>query len=688
MGLLSTIGAASGRAFGFTRSVITTATDAFFNRVTLLLPGNGTNGAQNNTFLDSSANAFTITRNGNTTQGTFTPFSATGWGNFFNGSTDYLSNLSNALVTSSTTTFTVEVWVYLTANPPANGNGISAMCSLDGQPTGPTNYLSFGPMDDRKLKLFWFDGAVKNANGATALNLNTWNHIACVVNSNAIQFYVNGVADTMSGTTTLTNRSGSQNNFSIGSSSAGYITGYLSNFRVTTTAVYTTGFNPSTVPLTAITNTRILTCQSNRFVDNSTNAFSLTVNGTPSVQAVAPFAPQFQYTPTVIGGSGFFDGSGDYLTTPSDAALSFGTGDFSEEFWIYLTTTPATFQRPLQYSDDRDNIVVESGNFNFFDGSASTISAATTGQWFHLCVTRVSGTLRGFVNGRLGFTRSGTYNSGTRSLALGATSGGANPLGGYTSNYRIVKGGIPSAYSTSSTTVGAQIFTPPTAPFTGSESLTAGSVSLLLNFTNAGITDATSKNVLETVGNAQISTSVVKYGSGSMAFDGSGDYLIAPDSENFRLGTGNFTIEFWINASASGTYNQVIGTLTSGTEEGTWRIGNRFNSTNSIYFARGTGSGFNEIVYTVNVNDGVWHHVACVRNNGVIFMYVDGVAQTASSGSTSIAGTCSSANRLWVGYNGRDNAYLTGYLDDVRVTKGIARYTANFTPPTAALPLQ
>jgi len=55
--------------------------DPYFNYTTLLLPGNGTNGAQNNTFVDSSTNAFTITRNGNTTQGTFSPFSQTGWSN-------------------------------------------------------------------------------------------------------------------------------------------------------------------------------------------------------------------------------------------------------------------------------------------------------------------------------------------------------------------------------------------------------------------------------------------------------------------------------------------------------------------------------------------------------------------------------------------------------------------------------
>ena len=69
--------------------------DPYFEYTTLLLPGNGTNGAQNNTFLDSSTNNFTITRNGNTTQGTFSPFSQTGWGNYFDGTGDYLTATNN-----------------------------------------------------------------------------------------------------------------------------------------------------------------------------------------------------------------------------------------------------------------------------------------------------------------------------------------------------------------------------------------------------------------------------------------------------------------------------------------------------------------------------------------------------------------------------------------------------------------
>ena len=76
----------SARRYNILNSIYTGGADPYFEYTTLLLSGNGTNGAQNNTFLDGSTNNFTITRNGNATQGTFSPFSQTGWGNYFNGS--------------------------------------------------------------------------------------------------------------------------------------------------------------------------------------------------------------------------------------------------------------------------------------------------------------------------------------------------------------------------------------------------------------------------------------------------------------------------------------------------------------------------------------------------------------------------------------------------------------------------
>jgi hypothetical protein len=87
--------------------------DAFFNQTVLLLHGDGTNGAQNNTFIDGSSNNLTITRNGNTTQGTFTPFSAEAgkWSASLVGSSDGLTSTSNAAFGFGSGDFTIEFWV-------------------------------------------------------------------------------------------------------------------------------------------------------------------------------------------------------------------------------------------------------------------------------------------------------------------------------------------------------------------------------------------------------------------------------------------------------------------------------------------------------------------------------------------------------------------------------------------------
>jgi hypothetical protein len=276
-----------------------------------------------------------------------------------------------------------------------------------------------------------------------------------------------------------------------------------------------------------------------------------------------------------------------------------------------------------------------------------------------------------FLNGieNASFSDNTNYEAATDRPIIG-TNGYRTDLShfsGYMSNFRIVKG----------TAVYTSAFTPPSAPVTA-----ISGTSLLLNATNAGIFDSATINNMETVGNAQVSTVQSKFGGSSLYLDGSGDYLQAPYNDAFQFGTGDFTVEFWINSAASGSYNQVVGTLVSGTENGTWRIGTRFNSLNNLYFARGNGSGFDEFNIAANANDGAWHHVACTRSSGLVRLFLDGTVVSSST----ISGTCTSANPLRVGYNQRDTVYVNGYIDDLRITKGVARYTANFTAPTQAFP--
>ena len=241
----------------------------------LLLHGDGANGANNNTFLDSSTNNFTITRNGNTTQGTFSPFSQPNgyWSNYI-GDANYLSVANNSAFQFGTGNFTVEGWFYL----PAMSGSYDPLFTVGSYTDGILLRYAVTSSDN-----LYIGGSYWNAPFLNSPPLGQWCHIALVKNgtgSNNVQLYLNGVSVlTVTSSYNLTPTGGVY----IGAQShalSDNFNGYISNFRIVKgTAVYTSNFTVPTSPLTAITNTSLLTCQSNRFIDNSTNAFAITKIG-------------------------------------------------------------------------------------------------------------------------------------------------------------------------------------------------------------------------------------------------------------------------------------------------------------------------------------------------------------------------------------------------------------------------
>ena len=662
------------------------ATDAQFNYVTMLLHGDGTNGAQNNTFVDSSTNNFTITRNGNTTQGTFSPYGSN-WSNYFDGSGDYLQAGTSANLALGSGDFTIEGWFFCTGY---NG-GAALYSTINTYPssTGLLFYIS-------NLGVYTIDVNGTILTGSGTATLNTWVHYAVVRNSNTITIYINGSSiGTVSSSTNYSDQYAVIGRTGAGSAS-NYFLGYISNTRmVKGTAVYTSSFIPSTTPLTAITNTQLLTCQSNRFIDTSSNAFTITKNGDTSVQRFSPFSPTSAYSTSVIGGSGYFDGSGDYLTASQNAAFNFGTGAFTVEAWVYITASNGTNQRIIGLGDGaigggpytgwsfNINNNLSTINWYRYDGTETDLSASytfKTNTWYHIVAVRNgSSNLSMFVNGTRVYNNTGssiTYsnvNSDPLYVGLtydGAGGGGNKFFNGYMASARIVAGS--AVYDPSSSTL-----TIPTAPPTA-----ITNTSFLLNYTNAGILDNAMMNDLETVGNAQISTSVKKYGTGSLAFDGSGDYLTIPSSPNLGFGSGDFTVEAWVYLTAN------IANAAGG-----YLIDFRGGSTNN--FALGfigdssvtkmyefVGSGGASATGTATVTLNTWNHVAYVRNGTTVTMYLNGTANGTMTSSYSQGSTSAIISARYTGAT----EYITGYIDDLRITKGVARYTANFTAPTAAFP--
>jgi len=651
--------------------VVPATLDPQFNYVTMLLHGDGTNGGQNNTFLDSSTNNFSITRNGNTTQGSFSPYGSN-WSNYFlSSASSYLNFGNQASLHLGSGSYTVEMWVYKNANT-------AYMTACGDFAAGSTNTFQI-LADGTGTKLGWYDGA-SNAFTITSVSsipTNTWTHVAFVRNSTTLTLYINGVSDV---STTLSTNYNTSTSFFVGQTpelSAGrYWDGYISNFRVVKgTAVYTSNFTPSTTPLTAITNTSLLTCQSNSFKDNSTNNFTATVNGTPSVQRFNPFGTSTAYSTSVIGGSGYFDGSGDYLTTTMTGGL--GSGDFTVEIWVYATsiynyiTWFATTRDANGFScgTDANGALVwvngVGGTTRKWDGATTAGNIIRVNSWNHVAFVRSSNAMRVYLNGVATVTAgsassvSDTANYSNTNLSVGQlVAGGENPTG-YLCDGRITTSAL---YTTT--------FTPPTAPLTA-----VSGVRLLNNYTNGAIFDNAMMNDLETVGNAQISTSVKKYGTGSLYFDGTGDGLFTVSTPNLVFGTGDFTVEFWINLAANlVSFAKIVQMGTTGDAftietQSTTNILTVTNFTSTVYFGSSTA-----------LTTGSWIHVAATRASGTLRLFQNGTLVGSAANTVNFT---SSGTGVYIGQSSLGTG-INGYIDDLRITKGYARYTANFTAPTAA----
>jgi len=658
-------------------STASVATDEYFNLVSLLLPGTGTNGAQNNTFLDSSTNNLAITRNGNPTQGTFSPFSQTGWSNYFDGTGDYLTVADNAAFEFGSGDFTIECWVY---NTGTNGFIVSQQDNSTAPGSSFILFISSGAL----VGLIYYNGgSVGNITDPTSFPLNQWVHIALVRSTNTITLYLNG---TSKGTFNIS--SGTLNNSSqtlaIGARNNGGdpLTGYISNLRIVKgTAVYTSNFTPSTSPLTAISNTQLLTCQSNRFIDNSANAFAITVNGNTAVQAFSPFDPVTSYSASTVGGSGYFDGSGDWLTV-INPVLNYGTSNFSLEFWVYPTTQgPATYwwsdgtsDSLGYYSDAADQWRVYLGTsnqaYNIFLGN--NLTGTRRYQWNHIVLCRNGTTVSIFVNG----TRVATNGSVSGSMTLTNNtyqlmSQGSSAAAGYMFGFRTVIGSY--VYDATQTSI-----TLPTAPPTA-----VSNTKFLCNFTNGGITDAAAKNVLETMVSAQISTSRSKFGSSSIYLSSANDYLKIPRSELFAVYAGDFTVECWVNyAAVIFGYTMIFQTY-DGTNELTLRTGDAgFGYVVQAVLGVGAGAVYTSS-YTISDLQNVWTHLAFCRTGTTTRFFYNGVQQSSKTSSVSLGAPI--AGYPSVGVSGYSP---TAYIQDLRFTKGIGRYTSNFTPPTQAFPTQ
>jgi len=401
-----------------------------------------------------------------------------------------------------------------------------------------------------------------------------------------------------------------------------------------------------------------------------------------------------------------FDGTGDYVSIPDSDDWDVTSSDATIEMWIRVNSFPevvghligqtSTSEEPHDenwfiylYSDG--NIGVGRNGVNEIASTSQPV--ASTGVWYHVAVVRVNSTSTTtiYVNGTsVASDTKAVWNAASESLRIGS-SGAAYGFNGHIDELRISKG--VARYTSN--------FTPPTVPLHPHE-IDPHCV-LLLHFDEA---DAATRIPDYALGgnapheatcnaDAQIDTAQKKYGDSSLLLDGTGDYLSIPDSDDWDFGTDDFTIEAWVrfNSIDSKVYailGEGRGYSATGPRETGWRI--VYNGTNDDLALSRYDGGVDEsliVTWAPAPSADTWYHVAVSKEGDDVKFWINGSQMGATKDATGITYDRAENTGVYIGYHetgvGPVTNYLDGWIDELRISKGVARYTSSFTPPTSKL---
>jgi hypothetical protein len=635
----------------FTLNFATTAENSRYT--TLLVTATGT--SDNNNITDSSSNNHSITVNGGDVHaGTFSPYRSGGYSTYFDGTSGIFSDPSTGTTLQGVTTFTVEFW-YNTKTV-TTGNKVI---------WGSRNYSSNSNTDDTIGRMFQTGGSLYyTVNGSTVVQLNsvisadTWYYIALVVDSGALSLYIDGIRV---GTATYTSPNGSDT-ITV-SHTANTPQQYIADFRITTAAEYS-GTN-HTVPTESLPKTLNTIFHLTKGYFDEWVITHLGTNFTTPV--ITPFSPYDynEYSATDHGGSIYFDGTGDNLQLPSVLPA----GAFTVSCWVYFNTEDASavWAQGTSGNAGRTSVQMLTSRRLFFAIGGTNV---TSGQgdispksWYYIEAQYSGSQIELFINGFSVGTASTTTNPQNTNFhvgTLGSAWDSSYELDGYVSDLKVVSG-TPSGTSTV-----------PTAP------LSSSGAELHLKGTDASIIDKSQSRNIKITNNITSTTQTKFANTRSIYFDGT--YAISM-GESLILKTLNtpFTGELWFYPTNVAGGGRIIAQADNPSAGRFWL---NLETDGRIRFY---WQGASDLYSTNSVSDNQWHHIAFVRkSNGYLAIYVDGTETELAQDNNNRA-TDNSLTRIGSSGPSYFPSYIQGYIQDVRLTNGLARYTANFTPPTAPL---
>ena len=348
------------------------------------------------------------------------------------------------------------------------------------------------------------------------------------------------------------------------------------------------------------------------------------------------------------GGSFYFDGSGDYLSLSSSSDFALGTNDWTVEYFAYPTST-TQYQRHFYLEGSNANqiegIFADSSGISFGKTNvwAPTQVSHPLNRWNHYALVHDSTNMRLYVNGTQVLTSTDNFADESKSLNIGysnSTFGGY--FTGYLQDFRIYKG--------------------------------------VAKYTSEFIPASTDPDIVpDTPSGVAYGSALTKITDGAVYFDGTNDNLTIPAHSDLDLSSGNFTVEGFVYPTRIQEQAFVNNWNTQST--GQFQV-----QMSSSGFLQASWAPYSTSVYAVTGSTAMtanrWYHFAYTRSGSTFELFLDGISQ----GTQTSSNNASVNSDFILGENGstltRD---LQGYLSNVRVLKGTALYTSNFTPPTEPL---
>ena len=656
-------------------------------------------------FTDGSDNGHTLTNNGAAIESSTIP--AAGMKSIYFAAGDYVDVAASSTFAPGTGDFTIEFWFKSSGNA-LHGTRNRRLWQFDG-PSGNT-------ADANQFQLLIAETG--NQGGAVAGSImyirhetsggnkfyrgntrnicnNEWRHVAIVRKNGVISSFVDGRFDTStslySGVNISPNSGSPRPRIGAYSSTSGGLTGYISNMRYSSIAVYDEDFTPPTSALTEVSNTKLLL--------NMTDAKVIDAGGRQNIQLIGD-TQSHSGQPRVSGLSGMlFDGNGDVAYfNPKKGYIMDANEDYTVEFYTYYNATPAqtnsinpVFYNAQGYGTDAtyDEVYINTASSNALsyihdgDGSgyfshANSQSVSNTGSFIHVAAVKRDKRFQTFVNGNPGTNLSIAHNYTFGDTGEGFVIGAYHSTGGwinsYISEFRITRGQgrypfLPKKETLTTTT-----------SFQDGVTTTASNVKILAAHTSTLTTNGGNSGTAFTVeSGVSASTFGPKGGMVSALFDESSNAMMIHAAAT-GFGTGVFTVELWMSADSTATGAQPLVGFVPVADR------NTESAYRSITIVSGQLKFINQSSDVVasgssTVETSKWYHVAVTReSDNKIRIYLNGTFMAESSGT--YTENFSSFDRVYLGRRGGD--YFKGYMSNVRMTSQVL-YTKNFTPPATEI---